>query len=337
MYDYLARVHRAKEQIGFALALVLIGIAIKFAVTASFGFGPDDVQRFEAAPFGAPVAENTPAVFLTWSRGDGMAFYALASDLDANGPASALPPDPAYRMTRIGYSVAVRTASLIPGVSVAAALTLVNLTALGVLGAIAPRLTSIYGERALLLYLNPAIWYAVAFDTAEAMGMCFLLVTMAYSGAGVWVSAALLGITRPSMAVALPSSRSPTVATVLAVGSAVGLQLWIYSAGIGPTDGAGNLTVPLLGYWLALPEMTGVAIGIAAAVLVGSMAAVYLASARTHLRTGLRVSLLAAGVLALALAPQVVDRPENLLRATAALPVVLVLGFSRSGHSDGSA
>lgn len=316
------------EQIGFALVLILIGVALKLAAGISFGFGPDDVRRFEAAPFGSRVGVDTPSPFLTWSRGDGMAFYALASDLDADGPARELPPDPAYRMTRIGYSLAARGISLVPGISIASGLAAVNLIALGGLGALAPRLVSRYGDRALLLYLNPAIWYAVAFDTAEALGMLLLLAAITRPSVGTWAGAGLLGITRPSLGVALPCSRSPVLSTVIAVGSALGLQLWVSSQGIEPTNGAGNLTLPLFGYMRAIPQMAATAVFVAAVVLIGCLAASVGAYKWRQLPAGTRVAMIATSALVLSLGPQVIDRPENLLRAAAALPVVLIIGAS---------
>lgn len=333
MYGYLPAVRSVQHSLGFAAALVLIGVGIKLAVASTFGFGAEDIRRFEASPFGSAVDESTPAVFLTWTRGDGIAFYSLAGDLNADGPAQFLPPDPAYRMTRIGYSVAVRAVSYIPGVSIAAGLTLVNLGSIAAMGLLLPPLLARYGDRALLLYLNPAIWLAVAFDTSEALGILLLLAAITFRRWVALASAGLLGITRPSLAVALPSSRLPFATTSIALSAAAGVQIWLSYRNISPTDGAGNLTLPMSGYlraWATMPAASRIA---ATMVVAGALVALLWAlNSRRH-SVGMRCSLLAAGALALMLAPQVVDRPENLLRAAAALPVVLVVAYCETSRS----
>lgn len=307
--------------------MIVVALSLKAFAAQAMAVGIEDLDRFAASPFGSDVSRETPALFLTWTRGDGMAFFAIAEDPLAMGPTLSLPPSPAYRMSRIGYPLFVRALALGRTDWIPYTLTFVNLFGLAVLTYKTGKLTDEWGNRAMLILANPAIWLAFLFDTAELMAiLCAVLAISARSQRVSGTMSGFLGLTRPSFATALLATSTPIRSVITGVSAAVLLQVFlVFGLGLDVTTGAGNLVMPFTGYAAAFHNMSSAFVLTASVVLIAGIAAVLAGLAGTANRWGFRLALITTGLLILSLAPQVVDNPVNLLRAGGALPLLAAL------------
>lgn len=322
----------SKERLLIASAIVAVvlgALALKWFTAETLNFGPGDLDRFETAPFGSDVPRSTHPMFLTWTRGDGATFFALAIDPDADEEARTLRPSPEYRMSRIGYALLVRTVSLGDEALVPYALTGVNLIAAALITIAALKLRERLGEAALLLLANPAMWIGIAFDTAEPLGLAAGLLALGYwrRPAGI-LFGALVGVSRPSLATILPASRQGLVSLVAAGFAYLALQAWIvFGLGRDVAFTGGNLDIPLRGYLRAFADMPPASIAVAVFLAAAAVAVAVTAISR-RVPTGILVASIATCALVLTLAEWVINAPINLLRATAGLPVVAVIVFA---------
>lgn len=313
-----------------AIVTVVLGaMALKWFTAETLNFGPGDLDRFETAPFGSDVPRSTHPMFLTWTRGDGATFFALAIDPDTDEEARTLRPSPEYRMSRIGYALVVRAMSLGEEALVPYALTGANLVAAGLIVVGTLKLRERLGEAALLLLANPALWIGIAFDTAEPLGLAAVLLALGYCRRPVGAFfGAIVGVSRPSLATVLPASRHPVIDLGAAGVGYLALQAWIVF-GLGrevPLTG-GNLDVPLRGYARAFADMPPASIAIALFVAAAAVGVAAAAISR-RLPRGILLASVATCALVLTLAEWVINAPINLLRATAGLPVVAVFVFA---------
>ena len=165
------------------VAVLIIGLGVRFAMvrTAEPPLSAADLARFEET-YGLDLPtwyESTP-FFLLWSRGDGQAFVALASDLDLSGPARELAV-PVYRFSRAGYAWLGRLAALGRPGWVPVGLMMVNALALLAVGAMASVMAQRRGPVSYMLAANPALYVGFASDTAEPLGIALLTAALVAS------------------------------------------------------------------------------------------------------------------------------------------------------------
>ena len=292
-----------------------------------------DLERFEKI-YGLDLPDWYGEVpfLLRWSRGDGQAFVALASDLDLNGPARELAV-PAYRYARVGYAWLGRMAALGRTEWIPIGLLAVNGTALFAIGALSSALARRRGPVSYLLAANPAIYVGFASDTAEPLGVALLVGALAAStvrGAGFW--AAWLGAVRPSLGTAL-LARGRNLAALMVPFAVVGLAIRFVGLATFGGDASippSTVVLPFTGYfdvWRSLEDADALLTGIP---LIAAIATIYVGLAK---RTGwVRVSWVASGLLALTFGALVLRQPNNWIRAAAALPVLWV--WSRSPETQ---
>ncbi len=309
------------------------GLVVRVALvrTASPDLSPVDLHRFEEI-YGLDLPEwygNSP-FFLLWSRGDGQAFVALASDLDLNGPARELAV-PAYRFSRVGYAWLGRLAALGRTAWVPVGLMLVNAAALITVGMISSAFARRWGPSHYLLAANPAIFVGFAADTAEPLGVALLMVALvASTGGGASFAAGLLGAVRPSLATALPLRRRnlPALFVTFVVMVLALRFVGIAAFGSGPIPPS-TIVIPFAGYlevWRLLPAGSSLITGIP---LIAAVATIYVGL--TKKTGGVRVSWAATGMLVLMFGPFVLEHPVNWIRAAAALPVLWSMPPRRGG------
>lgn len=308
-----------------AVLAVMIALAFRVMVIDASNFAPLDLEVYEARSYGVDLPDHYghQPFFLTWSRGDGGAFLALAADPLARGPARELGIS-AYRFGRVGYSLAAaalvwgRTELLPVGLFAA------NTLAVAAFGWFAGGLRRRHGPWSMLLVLNPALLIAYAADTAEAFGLLFLMLSVVLvSRTGRTVASVVLAVSRPSYLPTVLIRRSnigPTLTGVLVV---VIVQL-VAVAGMGLVPGGSqNITAPLVGYMSAWPGQDLSSRLVAALVVVAALAAVVTSLRR---RAPEDLGLLLTSGLVLVLSADVVTDWVNLLRATGGL--VFALGWS---------
>ncbi len=286
----------------------------------------DDLQRFETIyDINLPDWYNDHPFFLLWTRGDGQAFVALASDLDLDGAAQELAV-PTYRYARVGYAWLGRAAGLGKVSLVPVGLMMVNGLALFALGLLSSRLASSHGWAAYLLAANPALYVGFASDTAEPLGVLLLVAAIVASSkkVGRW-SAGWLAAVRPTLATALPARRGDLPLTLVIFGAvAVGIRI-IGMVGLGgdTTIPPSTVVVPVTGYLEAWRSMSAGAAVVASIPLAAGLATC--AIGIISKRGWMRLAWLASGLLVVMLGSGVLHNPFNWTRAAAALPALWVV------------
>lgn len=251
---------------------------------------------------------SPPALFTTWTLGDGYAFALIAADPSGAKLAEKV-PDPAYRFSRAGFGWAAWLLALGRTTLVPYGLALAGL--FGLLGVIvlAIRLRPDLGPRAWALLLNPALYIGFAGDTAEPASLALLTWAI---GSGSVAAGFLLGTFRPSYLAALWGRWRPML-----FGAAALFGLALYSLGAfgigGFTVSGGRITWPLAGFFQH-PSWSGLALlGLAGYVLfvgVGDRDWSWILSA----------------LLVMSLGEDVLERPQNHWRAAGLLPVLVAFG-----------
>ncbi|MDH5616620.1 MAG: hypothetical protein OEY62_08790 [Acidimicrobiia bacterium] len=310
------------------LAVLCIGLLVRVAMvqTANPDLTPDDLHRFETT-FGLDLPDwyAGQPFFLLWTRGDGQAFVALASDLDLDGAAQELAV-PIYRYTRIGYAWLGRVAALGRVSLVPVGLMAVNALALLALGVLSSQLAQTRGRVAYLLAANPAVYVGFASDTAEPLGVVLLVAALVTSSKAVgrWSSGWLAAV-RPSLATALPARRRDLPITLIGFGVIAVVVRIIGTVGLGGNSSIppSTLVLPVTGYVEAWRSLSAGAAVVAGIPLAAGLTTFVLGMVRE--RGWMRLAWLATGLLVLTLGSAVLRSPVNWTRAAAALPVLWVV------------
>ncbi|MGH8937659.1 MAG: hypothetical protein ACRDXD_15605 [Acidimicrobiia bacterium] len=200
--------------------MAVLALAIRATVVADQEFSAVDLHRFERiSGVDLPVYERLP-FFLTWTRGDGQTFMALAADLDLDGPAQELGV-PSYRFARVGYAWLARLAALGRVGLLPVGLLAVNLVTISILAVVATRLARIWRERAFLILANPGLFVGVATDTAEPLGALLLVLALTTGATGGVLASALAAATRPTFLALLPARRHGLLRPLMTAASVV--------------------------------------------------------------------------------------------------------------------
>lgn len=319
----------------FATAIVLTGIFIRWSVTNTAGLSEVDLNRYEAA-FGVDLPDwyGDHPFFLYWSLGDGQAFVTLAAD-PVGENSSQLLGSPAYRFSRIGFSLVGRVAvgwrlDLIP-IGLFAA----NTASLFVIGLFAGTRASRSDPTAVLLAANPAVYIGYVGDSAEPFAIALLLCALtALSRARSAGSAFALATVRPSYLTTIFASRFPLSSFAAAMVAAASVSI-VGTVTFGPPTAAAGaqFTAPLLGFFRAwgsaeyLGRLSLLAILLAVAVSLG------VALKRSDLAPGTRISLALTALVLLNLNLVVLTHSVNSLRAAGSLPVLLAIALGSARHS----
>jgi hypothetical protein len=318
----------------WAVLLFVLVVLLRLGASVSWGFGPQDLDRYAETAHGFELSRDTPPFFLTWSRGDGQAFMSIAADLNGDGVSRGLGLQ-TYRMSRIAHSVLARLFALGRIEWLPYGLAASSFAAYAGLLAVSVRLTDTLGIRSLALGLSPAAIFGTMFDTAEGLGT--LLATVALTTSTLWLgvlSGAVLGIARPSYGTAVLASRvGPVVpaSTVLA-GAALQLLL-VFGFGLPFAGSGGNIVIPFTGYIAALPSMHIVTIPSALVVL--AMAVIlFTYSVESRFTGSFRVAAAVSALLAISVGPSTFVGPMSPLRVSGALVVLLVTAPMFDRRSD---
>ena len=306
--------------------------------TANPRLTQDDLRRFERTfDLDLPGWYEDHPFFLRWTRGDGQAFVALASDLDLDGAAQELAV-PVYRYARVGYAWLGRVAALGRVSLVPIGLMAVNALALLTLGVLTSHVAQTGGRMAYLLAANPALYVGFASDTAEPLGVVLLVAALVASSkaAGRWSSGWLAAV-RPSLATALPTRRRDLPMTLLSFGVIAVVVRIIGIVGLGGDTSIppNTFVVPLTGYlegWRSLSPGAAVVAGIP---LMAGLATVVVGLTRK--RGWMRLAWLATGFLVLTFGSAVLRSPFNWTRAAAAVPTLWVVSSLPDGTALASA
>jgi hypothetical protein len=307
----MVRKHRI--EIVLVVAIVLLG-----ATYARWQFIPPFADRQVALSqekYGFEVGEPGPW-FSAWSIGDGQAYVMIGVDPSGQHLASQI-SEAGYRFARAGYGWATWAVSMGKDHLVPYVLAIVGgLAVLGVL-AVAIRMRRKLGARSWLMVLNPALFIGFAGDTSEPMGILLLAIALGWNS---WLSAALLGITRPSFLLASWGKWRLLVPGVVAAAT-----LAIYSALSFGLDAmvpsGGRLGLPVVAY---LEHLSGWG-GILGLLAVGTVV------------VGLNRrdwSWVLSGLFVLCFGADVLRDPVNAWRAAGFLPVLLAFGTNHpAGHA----
>ncbi len=181
--------------------LLAISIVLLCAFYARWSYIPSFPERAVTSSeekYAYEVGDPGPW-FSAWALGDGQAYAMIAVDPTGQHLAEQI-GEPGYRFARAGYGWLAWAFSLGRADLVPYSMALVGL--LSVVGSVVvafilrPRV----GVSAWWLIANPALYIGFAGDTSEPLGI--LLLTMAI-GWGWWAAALALGVTSPTLAVAL--------------------------------------------------------------------------------------------------------------------------------------
>lgn len=314
------------RRLALTAAFVSLLIALRLFVSDQQSFGALDIERYNIA-YGTDIPTTTPPFFTTWSRGDGQAFVAIGRDLNVDEAASELGL-PAFRMTRVGFSLAGRVFALGQADWVHVGIGIASLTAYAGLVFVSTGLVERgLGYRALLIPLLPAPVLATLFDTAEGLGTLLVLAAITTRRTGtIILSSGMLGITRPSFATALPAGRSSAGAVGWAAGTAlVAALVTTQILGLEYTGSSGNLALPITGFLEAFDQLDRARMIAMVSVFVLSVSALALAWDR-RLRSRFRLAALASGLFGLSLgSPVFMSDPYSPFRVSGALALLLVV------------
>ncbi len=304
-----------------AVAVAVLALAVRATVVADQEFSAVYLHRFERI-YGVDlpdVYERLP-FFLTWTRGDGQAFMALAADLDLDGPAQELAV-PSYRFARVGYAWLARLAALGRVGLLPVGLLAVNLVTISILAVVATRLARIWGRRAFLILANPGLFVGVATDTAEPLGALLLVLALTSGATGGALASALAAATRPTFLAVLPARRHGLLRPLMTAASVV-ISLQIISLfafgsfGERPPE---TLVLPFTGYvevWPTVRPAAAFGIGLLLVSAALTMAAGFRSTG------GRRPALILSGLLVVVFGAAVLHNPFNYLRAAALLPII---------------
>lgn len=304
-----------------AVAVALLALAIRATVVADQEFSAVHLHRFERI-YGIDLPEVYERLpfFLTWTRGDGQAFMALAADLDLNGPAQELAV-PSYRFARVGYAWLARLAALGRVGLVPVGFLAVNLAAISILAIVATRLARIWGKRAFLILANPGLFVGVSTDTAEPLGALLTILALTSGTTGGVLATGLAAVTRPTY-LAVLSARMGGLLRPLITAATLVISLQIISLfafgsfGERPPE---TLVFPFTGYVKVWPTVRpAAAFGIG--LLLVSASLTLAAGFRSF--GGRRLALILSGLLVVMFGPAVLQNPFNYLRAAALLPII---------------
>ena len=287
-----------------AFVVMVAAVTLRFAISK-----PDDRIHYEVVTelTGVDFGE-WPDVFYTGGGGDGEVFAVLAADPLGRGPSQEI-PSVIYRYSRIGFSGAGAIASLGQDKFVLPALFFVGLLAVGVVGFFTGFLRESLGVRSWLLALNPALYIGFAGDTAEPLGLLFLIWILVSTSL---VAAVLLGVTRPTYASAV-LGRWKQLGAVAVVAVAVRVSAVAIFSGSIFDSAAEAFGLPFVAYFQE-PSLVGFLV-----LLAGGATLVWGIINRDLAWIG------SAG-LVLVLGTGVTKDPMNLLRVVAVLPVLWAFG-----------
>jgi hypothetical protein len=296
-------------------------VVIRATVVADQELSAVHLHRFERI-YGLDlpdVYERLP-FFLTWTRGDGQAFMALAADLDLDGPAQELAV-PSYRFARVGYAWLARLAALGRVGLLPVGLLAVNLAAISMLAVVATGLARMWGKRAFLILANPGLFVGVSTDTAEPLGALLTVLALTSGPTGGVVATALAAATRPTFLAVLPARRHGLLRPLMAAATVVvSLQiislLAFGSFGERPPQ---TLVLPFTGYVEVWPTVRpAAAFGIGLLLVSASLTM----AAGLRSTGGRRLAFILSGLLVVMFGPAVLHNPFNYLRAAALLPII---------------
>lgn len=323
---------RVTTAVVFGALCLVFAVGIRYQAAGHGNYGPTDVDRFKSQLYSSEIDRDTHPFFLTWIRGDGQAFFILASDPDINDDAQNIGLI-SYRYTRIGISLAARAIAFGERDRLPEALAAVSLTSYGLLGFVAMRLRERLGSRALLLAITPAPILAAVFDTAESAGALLLVLgitTQSRRAALLW--SGLLGLTRPSYGTALPAANGGYSATIVAAIVAIAIQAFVV-VGLDAqfAGGASNLGLPLVGLIGSWQSMSN-AVRIVSIAVMSMTAALIAIVAQPQYKPGFRMACGLTAGLVLSFGPPLFLGPLSLVRATGALPILLILAPLYAQH-----
>jgi hypothetical protein len=303
------------------VAVAVLAVSARAIVVVDQEFSAVHLHRFERIyDIDLPDAYERVPFFLTWTRGDGQAFMALAADLDLDGPAHELAV-PSYRFARVGYAWLARLAALGRVGLLPVGLFVVNLVSISMLAVVATRLARTLGNRAFLILANPGLFVGVSTDTAEPLGALLTVLALTSGSTGGVVATALAAATRPTFLAVLPARRQgllrPLMAAVTVI---VSLQiislLALGSFGERPPQ---TLVLPFTGYIEVWPTVRpAAAFGIGLLLISASLTM----AAGVRRTGGRRLALILSGLLVVMFGPAVLHNPFNYLRAAALLPII---------------
>ena len=320
------------------------------------------VRLWDAFPLARLARAAQPSFLLRTNSGhyDGAFFYAIARDPLATGQAHRLLPEAPYYWGHPAYGWLAWLASGggQPG-AVPAALLGVGLVCMFLAGAAGSVLAEALGWSlwgGLVVALNPGLIFAVYSDTSESLGAVLLLSALAayVCGHRRWSLALLAALCldkEPLVLVPLAIAAwefwrfRRVTSTALAVVPAglwwcyVRLQLGAFPFG----EGSERLTAPGLGWergLVAAAEQSwskgqnaaqlgeaaiALIVGVAAAILVGSVSAL-------RLRNAVAPAFLALALLYACITPNGIQYPKDLIRETALVVLLLPFVLFASGH-----
>lgn len=316
----------AARRLALTAAFVSLLIGLRFSVSDRQSFGAHDIERYNVT-YGTDIPTTTPPFFTTWSRGDGQAFVAIARDLNVDEEASELGL-PAFRMTRVGFSLAGRAFALGRADWAHVGVAIASLAAYAGLAFVSTGLVDRgLGYRALVIPLLPAPVLATVFDTAEGLGTLLVLTAITTQRtAAIALSSGMLGITRPSFATALFASRWSAGSVGFAAGAALAAGLVTTQIlGLEYTGSSGNLAPPVTGYLEAFDQLDHTRMIAMVSVFALSVLSLALSWDR-RLRFPFRVAAFASGVFGLSLgSPVFLSDPYSPFRVSGALALLLVV------------
>ncbi len=296
-----------------ALAAVLTALLVRYLVSS-----PTDYLYYEKwdADFG-----TWPRIFYTGAGGDGEVFAVLAADPFGSGQFPSL-LHVTYRYSRVGFSLVAWMFSFGNETLVLPALAIVGLLAVGGVGFASGFLRERLGWRSWILMLNPALYIGSIGDTAEPLGILLLLLAMVGSGL---LASAVLGMTRPSYAVAIFNRLDLALAAVFTAIAVRLAAVVIFQAPL--FDSPSSLfSFPAVAYFFE-PSLAGFA------VLIAGLATLGVGLTKRNL------AWVSSGFLVLVLGTAVTKDPINAVRAAGMLPVLWAFGpawkpESLSRHDD---
>lgn len=299
--------------IGYLAVLVALKVLVGFAG----GYGEADLDRFHAnTGIDLPSWYADVPPLLTWARGDGEVFLALAADPLIEDEASRI-GSPGYRFTKSGYSWAVGLVALGSPALMPIAATLVNVMAAGVYANWVARRWE-QDERMVLLLVNPAMIIGFVSDASEPMALAALALAVSAMSRAGWAGA-LVGVVRPDYATVLPAARRPWAAVMGAGVAVAAIRVAAQALGFDGLDGLDRFGVPFRGYVDGLEgELDDVLlVAFIPLLLVLAIATWWIRPRRVQLAWAATI-----GVMTI-LAAEVTRDAVNLLRAWGAVPILI--------------
>jgi hypothetical protein len=306
-----------------AIAALLVALGFRYLVATSGNYGPADLERFEQATgLKLPDWYERVPFLLTWSRGDGQIFLVLAGDPWLEDEATRI-LNIDYRLQRIGYSLTASAVVLGNPTLLPVGLLVVNAVAIVLIAALTARLAA-RDPRYWWLLANPGVLIGLVSDTAEPMGIALLVVALVgTTGITAGVAGSFLATVRPDFGLALGLAKKAGQAIAGWLVVAAGLTLAIASQVRASGWGGKNLTWPVLGYVEAWARHDWSGRFVLGAFAVAGLATIVFG---LFLRGLPRASFVLSGIVTLAYSVIVLDQIVNLVRVSAALPVLWVFG-----------